>query len=394
VKPTSYVLTGGRIVLPRDVLEGGAVLVEGGRIKAVLEPGDPLPERLPRRDLGRAWLTPGLVELHIHGCGGVAFDGLDRVAAASPARVASGAGAAGAAELLRARDFLRARGVTTFVPTLVCRDGPLGALALAMAEAGLDERELPGIYLEGPFVNRARRGGIPEDAICDPDPREFRRIVNLARGRLRLMTVAPELRGCGEIVERIEAVGAVPCLGHSDCDLDRVELPRGKYSITHLFNAMSPFSHKEAGLAMLPFLDRRPFAELNADGIHVNEQALRVCAAALEPDKLALISDAAPPAGLPPGTYPGPHGAMRSGPDGVRWADSGTLMGSPMLAPEVLRNWLRVTGASVPNAVRMLSLTPATILGIEDRRGAIAPGQDAVMVLWNGELESVAEVFG
>jgi N-acetylglucosamine-6-phosphate deacetylase len=342
------VLTGGRVVLPRSVLEGGALVLRRGKIEAVLEPGERLPQALPRRDLGRAWVTPGLVELHIHGCGGTDFGAL------GPAP------AAGAAALARATAFLRERGVTTFVPTVVSDQGALADLAAALGEWAPSRELVPGIYVEGPFINPARRGGIPLGAISDPDSRLLGRLINLARGRMAMMTLAPELPGYREILARLEAVGVLPCLGHSDCDIDRITLPSGRFSITHLFNAMSPISHEVPGLAMLPFLDRRAFVELNPDGAHVNDAALRICASGLEPDRLILISD----------------------------ARAGVVVG-----PGILRNWLRVTGSSVPNAVRMLSLTPAQALGIDDRRGAIAQGLDAVLVVWKGEFEAVEEIL-
>jgi N-acetylglucosamine-6-phosphate deacetylase len=375
------VFTGGRVVLPRSILEDGAIVVKRGRIEAVLEAGERLPPGLPRRDLGRAWVTPGLVELHIHGCGGISFDALGE----DPA--------AGVVELRRAEAFLRARGVTTYVPTIVSLQKAVGELAAALDALGPARESVPGIYVEGPFVNPIRRGGIPLEAISEPDSRLLGRLINLARGRLALMTLAPELPGYREILARLEAVGVLPCLGHSECNIDHISLPSGRFSITHLFNAMSPISHKEPGLAMLPFLDRKSFVELNPDGAHVNEAALRICASGIETDRLMLISDAARPAGLAPGLYGEGDRALVSGSEGVRFASTGTLMGGRLLAPDILRNWLRVTGSSVPNAVRMLSLTPAQALGIDDRRGAIAPGLDAVLVVWKGEFEGVDEVL-
>jgi len=382
---SDYILTGGRIVLPRSVLEGGTLVLRRGKIAAVLEHGDKLPRDLPRdtprRDLGRAWVTPGLVELHIHGCGGIAFGALGGDAARASAAVAEAAA------------FLRARGVTTFVPTVTADEGSLADLAAALGEWAPRSELVPGIYVEGPFINVLRRGGIPLSAIRDPDPRVLGRLINLARGRMAMMTLAPELPGYREILARLEAVGVMPCLGHSDCNIDHITLPSGRFSITHLFNGMSPISHKEPGLAMLPFLDRRAFVELNADGAHVNDAALRICASSLEPERLILVSDAASPAGLPPGQYAEGGEALVSGADGVRRAADDTLMGGRLLAPELLRNWLRVTGSSVPNAVRMLSLTPAQALGLDDRRGAIAEGLDAALVVWKGEFEAVDEVL-
>jgi N-acetylglucosamine-6-phosphate deacetylase len=375
------VLTGGKVVLPRSILEGGALVIKEGKIQAVLEKGEKLPAGLPRRDLGSSWVTPGLVELHIHGCGGDAFDALG----ADPR--------AGAETLTRAARYLRARGITSFVPTIVSRLTSIEELGCALEELSAPREEIPGIYIEGPFVSQAKRGGIPTEVISAPDARLLGRIINLARGRLALMTLAPELPGYREILARLEAVGVLPCLGHSDCDIDHITLPTGRFSVTHLFNGMSPISHKTPGLAMLPFLDRRAFVELNPDGVHVNEAALRICALALEPDRLMLISDAAPPAGLPSGRYGSKEGELVSDANGVRYASSGILMGSRLLGPEILKSWIRVTGASVPNAVRMMSLTPAQALGIDDRRGAIAPGRDAVLVVWKGEFDAVDEII-
>jgi len=362
-------LYNGRLVLPRAVLEGGAVAVRGGRIHGIFERGDRLPSDLPRRNLGGALVSPGLFEFHIHGAGGIRFDELGRDPAGGD-RAAQDLDAAAEA-LLRARAALRSRGVTGFLPTMIYREPGLSTLAAAVEAAGLSETALPGIYLEGPFVSPRRAGRIPRDSIREPDTRELGRIVNLARGRLRVMTLAPELPGARELEARLSAVGVLPSLGHSDCALDRITLPEGRFSITHLFNSMSPFSHREEGLAMLPFVDRRPFVELVGDGRRVNEAALRICAAAVDPERLMLVSD-----------------AERSVPD-----PAGSASKSPPLGAELLRTWLKVTGASVPNAVRMLSLTPAQALGIDDRRGAIAIGLEADLVVWDGEFETVREIL-
>jgi N-acetylglucosamine-6-phosphate deacetylase len=393
---TSFVLENARLVLPDRVLEGGAVVVEDGRIAAILEAGESPPTTFPRRDLGGAWLTPGLVEVHIHGCGGVGFDDLGPDLAS------------GVAALLRARDFLRSRGVTCFVPTLVCREPELAALAAALEAAGIPESEVPGIYVEGPFIAAKRRGGIPLDTIKIPDAAALEHVLALGRGRIRLMTVAPELPGVAAIMEALTKAGVLPCLGHSDADLETTPLPEGAFSITHLFNAMSPFSHREAGLAMLPFLParrdearrdeareegrhdgHRPFVELNADGVHVGGPALRIASSGLDSDRLILISDAVVAAGLPYGDYSYYGMTVRSGPDGVRYADSGVLMGSNRLAPEILRNWLKITGASVPDAVRAMTLTPARALGLAKERGSLEEGKLADLVAWKGDFESV-----
>lgn len=380
--PKDYVLHNARLVLPREVRRGSLV-IRGGRIAAILAEGEALPQDLASRDAEGRLVTPGLIELHIHGAGGVGFDALG----STPEE--------GAASLAAARDFLRGRGVTTFLPTLVCREGPIAALAAAIESGGFAEEELPGIYVEGPFIAASRKGGIPLDTIRGPNPALLARLLGLARGRLRLMTLAPELEGASGLYGAMKAAAVLPCLGHSDASIDAIELPEGPFAITHLFNAMSPFSHKagEAGLAMLPFARGGFFVELNADGVHVNESALRASARAIGRDDLILISDATVAAGMAWGDYEYYGARIRSGADGVRYADSNLLMGSNRLGPDLVRNWMRVTGASLSDAVAAMSLNPARLLGLEGSRGSIAPGREAVLALWNGELESLRELL-
>lgn len=387
---SDYYLFNARLVLPAEILEG-SILVRDRKIEGIFAKGMDktvgtpagIPDDLPRIDAAGAYVTPGLIELHIHGAGGVGFDELGD----SPVE--------GAICLARARAFLREHGVTTFLPTLIPGESSLEALAAAIEEAAFDEADLPGIYLEGPFIAAERRGGIPLEMVREPDEALLERMLKLAKGRLKFMTYAPELPGSKRIEARLRSAGVLPCLGHSAASLDRIDLPQGGYSLTHLFNAMSPFSHKqgEEGLAMLPFIDSRPFVELNADGVHVNAAALKACARALDPGKLILVSDAMVAAGLPYGEYSYFGQKIISGKNGVRYKDSDVLMGSNRLAPDLLRNWMRVTGASAPEAVAALSLVPARVLGIAARRGSIEAGKDASLVIWKGEFEAVGRVL-
>ncbi len=382
MEDSGYVIQGGRLVLPASVLEEGSIVVRDGHIEAVLEAGRALPADLPRLDVKGSWVSPGLIEQHIHGAGGMSFED-----------VSSEDPEAGLATLLGIRDFLAARGVTSFVPTVNCRDRTLEGLALALEASGLPESTVPGLYVEGPFVDPGHKGGIGPETLQAFDPRRLAELLDLARGRLRLMTYAPELSGAPELARLLEAAGVIPCLGHSGASLSGLALPQGKYCLTHLFNAMTPFSHKEAGagLCMLPFIDRRPFVELNADGVHVNDEALLAAHRALEPGRLVLISDAASPAGLPPGRYALRDKVLDSGPRGVRYADSGVLMGSASLLPQVLAHWLRLTGASVPEALASCTLVPARLLGIDDWRGALLPGLEAALVVWEGDFAGVGQ---
>ncbi len=368
-----FILTGARLVLPDRVVEGHDLVVRNGIIDALVPDDAHTPASqggLPVLDAGGAFATAALVELHIHGALGTGFD-----------RLGDAAQAGGAALRTMAASLLE-RGVGTFLPTMVCDLDALSRLAAAIDASGMDETVIPGIYVEGPFIAPEKRGGIMARTIRTPDLGYLREVMAAAGGKLRSMTVAPELPGVQDIYDTLTEAGVRVCLGHSACDLENLRLPKGPYAITHLFNAMSEFSHKRAGLATLPFYDRTPWVELNADGVHVNDSALRACAASMDLGRIALISDAAVAAGLPYGDYDYYGKTVRSGSDGVRYLE-GTLMGSNRLLPDVLRNWMEVTGASATEAVRAATRNPAEVLGMEDRIGSLERGRVGRVVLWD-----------
>ena len=392
METSDFVLVGGRLALPDRIATGLSLVVRGGLIQDLVESGAE-PADLRCLDASGALVTPGLFEYHIHGAGGIGLDdlGADSVHGSDPN--------VGAEQLRRLRTFLRARGITGFLPTLVADLKALEALALAIEAAGFPEDEVPGIYLEGPFIAASKKGGIPLSTIKAPDKGCLDEILAAARGRLRVMTVAPELPGIGPIIEALREAGVLVSLGHSACRIEEVTLPAQPFSITHLFNAMSGFSHKDAGLATLPFCNRRPFVELNADGVHVGRSALLASRHGLDPDRLILISDAVVAAGLPPGEYLYHGHTVVSAGQGVRYAESGVLMGSDRILPEVLDNWIGACGADLSQAVKAATFTPRLALagakkcGLDQRdgltgsasvpaRGAIAPGFQADLAIW------------
>jgi N-acetylglucosamine-6-phosphate deacetylase len=400
-----YILAGAKLALPDRIATDLSLVVRGGLIHELVPSGTE-PADLPRLDAAGALVTPGLFEFHIHGAGGI---GLDHLGSDS---------VAGASQLLRLRTFLRARGVTGFLPTLVADLEALeklaGAIEGAVQEANLMEDDLPGIYLEGPFIASSKRGGIPASTIRVPDKGYLAEILAAAQGRLRVMTLAPELPGIGMIIETLREAGILVSLGHSDCRIEEVTLPKLPFSITHLFNAMSGFSHKDAGLATLPFYDHTPFVELNADAVHVGHSALLASRNALDPDRLILISDAVVAAGLPPGEYLYHGHRVVSAGKGVRYADSGILIGSDRILPEVLEHWTGACGADLAAGIKAATLTPRLALA-EARgvagdapaqsqpapvqstrpvpvRGAIAPGFQADLAIWERPFSQLRQL--
>jgi N-acetylglucosamine-6-phosphate deacetylase len=372
----AYLLTNARIITPGGIVSGQAMTVENGIITSVgaVPAGKP---GLPEIDAEGCYAAPALFELHIHGCGPFGFE-------------------SGEEDVLeKAAEFLARRGTLTFVPTLQCDEEAIGRLAGELSSKPHLKARIPGLYVEGPFVNPAFRGGIMERNIRRPDRAYLERLVRISGGMIRLMTIAPEIEGCMDLVPALREHGIIPCLGHSGAR--PAGLPpsahSGTWNITHLFNAMSGISHKEPGLAMLPFLDKNIYAELNGDGIHCVPDILEMSARNLHPDRLILITDAVVSAGLSFGDY-GYYGhRVTSGPNGVRYAGSGTLVGSNSLIYDVLRNMHTTTNTPLHDLVRFASLNPARLLGLDGITGSIEPGRRADLVLLDQTL-AVRRVLG
>ena len=359
---TARTTIAGRLVLD-DTIRGGRVTVDDSWITAV--------DLEPDVDDAALLLAPGFVDVHVHGWGGhdamgdtTALDGM-------------------------ARALLR-RGVTAFLPTAVT--APLETLERFADRvrawrptAPADGAEPLGFNLEGPFLAAARRGAHDPDHLLAPADASAATIDRLADG-LALVTIAPELAGAPELIERLTGRGIAVSLGHSAADVAtaRAGYARGARSTTHLFNAMTGFDHRSPGLAVAALEADDVFCELIVDGHHVHP-ALWPLVARLKPvDRLLLVSDALSLAGRGDGR------ARIGGLECEVVNGRATLVGTTTLAGSVIaldtavRN-LVAAGIDLPAAIAAASRNPLALLGIDDR-GRIAVGQRADMVELDDEL--------
>jgi N-acetylglucosamine-6-phosphate deacetylase len=285
--------------------------------------------------------------------------------------------------------FLIERGIGAFLPTIVSDEGHIGSLGAALDEVRGNpvlRSRIPGIHVEGPFVSTARRGAIPENLIREPSIEYLDRMKALSKGTLRVLTIAPELRGSRAVVDRLLASGILPSLGHSDATFDSLRSYEGvsPLGVTHLCNGMSGVSHKEPGLAQWALLNKDVFTELNCDGTHVHDAAVRLVLKSRPWERIVAISDAVAPAGLPIGEQPGTlygRPLMARG-AGLYYSDTGVLVGSRLLIPEGLARLVHEFRVPVANAVAMATLNPARLLGFS-RKGALLPGYDADVALFS-----------
>ena len=319
-------------------------------------------------------MCPALWEPHIHGCAGATTEN------ATPDSLRHMAG------------YLASQGVGAFVPTTIADETYVGALGAAL-EAVATERDLasriPGIHVEGPFINPARRGGIPESVIKPFSTGHLDRLVALAKGHLRVMTFAPEVEGGSTIAAALAAKGIIPSLGHSDAAWDELasaEAPE-TLSVTHLFNAMSGISHQKPGLALWALLHREVFTELIGDLVHVHPAAVQLVLRTRPSERIVLVSDAIAAAGMQDGDLTLYGRKLVAKGNGLYYADSGVLVGSRALVRDAVAVMVTRFGVPVATAVAMASLNPARMFAAE-RKGALLPGYDADIALFAKDFSS------
>jgi N-acetylglucosamine-6-phosphate deacetylase len=368
------------------------VVFEGDRITAAGDGEGWAAHAAPGADVVDAAggvLTPGFIDLHVHGGGGFSFD-----SAASRDEGAEGAGA-----VERALAVHRAHGTTRSLLSLVAN--PVAALERSLAAiADLTERDplVLGSHLEGPFLAPGRRGAHNPDFLISPSPAVTGPLAAAARGTLRQVTIAPELPGALEAVQELAEAGVVVAVGHTEAGEEQAQaaFDRGARLLTHAFNAMPGIGHRSPGPVVAAIRDERVTAELVLDGVHVHPDVARLLIDAA-PGRVALITDAMAAAGAADGSYrlgsldvTVVDGVARlAGPDG----SPGAIAGSTLTQDHALRLATRRCGMSLRAAVTALTWIPARVLGLGDRLGRLAPGYAADAVLLDGACE-VRAVWG
>ncbi|MFE1176645.1 N-acetylglucosamine-6-phosphate deacetylase [Streptomyces sp. NPDC058773] len=373
------VLTGARIARPSGVVERGRITVEGGFIGDVHSRDLDLAEGASGTvmDLSGHLIVPGFVDMHVHGGGGGSFSSADPE------------------ECLRVIETHRRHGTTSMVASTVTGElTDLARQAAVLAEL-VQQGELAGIHFEGPFISPHRCGAHQPELLRDPDPADVRKLLDAAHGTAVMMTVAPELPGGLASVRLLADAGVVAALGHTDSSYDatREAVDAGATVATHLFNAMPPLGHRAPGPVAALLEDERITVELINDGTHLHPAVLQLAVREAGADRVAFITDAMGAAGMNDGRYPlGPMQVEVK--DGVarisEGPTAGSIAGSTLTLDRAFQRAVTVDGLTVDQAVQSLSATPARLLGIDDRTGALQTGKDADLVV----LDAAYEVVG
>ncbi|TXK10495.1 amidohydrolase family protein [Microbacterium hatanonis] len=320
--------------------------------------------------LGNAVVTTTFTDLHCHGASGVAFDD----------------GPEGA--IREAIDFHGDHGTGRMLLSLVSAPVPRLATRLAEVSAVLPSfAEAAGIHAEGPFLAPGRRGAHDAAALTDPTPWAVETLLEASDGRLRSITIAPELPGAIDAIDRLTAAGVVVAVGHTDADYDQAAeaFDHGASLLTHAFNAMRPFLHREPGPIGAAIDRDHVVLEAIADGHHIHDSALRLLFAAA-PGRIALVTDAMSATGCADGDFAiGELDVTVTG--GVPYlAGTTTLAGSTLTLDEAVRRSVRA-GIPVAQAVAAVTAVPAALLGEPEPRVDVgAATADLLVVHQDGSV--------
>ena len=358
------------VFTPHAALERHAVVVsDDGKIAFVGKVEDAPQVNGPHLNLRGRILAPGFIDIHVHGGNGVSFGEGDL-----------------AAGLDAYSKWVAGNGVTGFLLSLA---GPDAASFTSMISgyAKILNRDVPGaeplgLHLEGPFINREKKGAFNPAWIRPASVEETEGYLEAGKGKILQMTLAPEMPNAEAVAKLLRQAGVVAALGHSNTDYATASKAlQGNFShVTHTFNAQSSFAHRSPSVFGAVLASDNVTAELIGDGIHVHPAAMKVLIRCLGTDRVVLITDAIVGAGLKDGQY-NLVGQEVTVKDGRATLSNGTLAGSIGTMDRCVRNVHHLAGYSLLDAVKMASLNPARAMGLADRLGAIYPGKDACMTV-------------
>ncbi len=362
-------LVNGRVLTEAGVVDGKAVLIEGGLIAGVVDARE-IPAHAQRRDLDGGLLVPGFIDTQVNGGGGVLFNDQP-----TPEAIA----AIGAAH----RPF----GTTGFLPTLISDDLAVVDQAMRATEAAIEQGApgVLGIHIEGPFLNPKRKGIHDEGKFRVIDDEALALLTSLKVGKT-LVTLAPE-RTTPEMIRRLADAGVIVAAGHTNAHYKtmRQALDHGLTGFTHLFNAMSPLTSREPGAVGAALESLTAWCGLIVDGRHVDPVTLKLALRTRPLDRFMLVTDAMPTVGMTDKSFDlqGRHIRVV---DGVCVDDKGTLAGSDLDMATAVHNAVALLDVSLADAVTMATAAPAAFLGLEKIRGRIGVGHAADFCLLDDQL--------
>ena len=342
-----FAITNAQIILLDKIIPRGTVVVKGKKI-VVIGKGNFAPRGAQKIDARGNFISPGFIDLHIHG-------DVKQISR----QQAKGGTTGFLATLHPARPKALLKNISQ---VLGAREKVAGAKFL-------------GIRLEGPFLNRSFCGALPRKALRQPNIDEAKRIIARAKSALKMVVLAPELKGALSLVRLLKRHKIIVSIGHTQATYEQAikGIDAGISHATHIFNRIRGFDQGDAGALGAALTDRRVDCEVIADGIHVQPADLKLLLTRKGLDKVMLVTDSTAAQQAP--------AKKRTG--SVYRLKDGTLYGTALTLNRALKKTIEFLGLSLPEAVRLVTLNPAKVLDIDRRKGSLAVGKDADIVIFD-----------
>ena len=370
----------GNIITPYRIIKNGCILIENGTIAEVAEK-DIQTEDYRIIDAAGKYISPGFIDIHVHGGGG--HDFMDGTVEA----------------YLGAAEAHAVHGTTAMVPTtLTSTNDELKNTFSTFKEAKSRNKkgaQLLGLHLEGPYFAMSQKGAQDPRYIRNPEKKEYEEILGWSEDILR-WSAAPELEGAMEFGRKLRSRGILPSIAHTDADCEVVEaaFENGFTHITHLYSAMSSVrrinAFRHAGVVEAAYLMDEMTVEIIADGIHLPSSLLKLIYKIKGAGRIALVTDSMRAAGMPEGESV--LGSLKDGQkviveDGVaKLMDRSAFAGSVATADRLVRTIIAQAGVPLAEAVKMMTAVPAEIIGAGSRKGSLVPGKDADIVIFDDHI--------
>jgi N-acetylglucosamine-6-phosphate deacetylase len=367
-----------RAFTPATEIPDAGILIRDGVIEAVgPRQGMTVPPGTEEISAATQTAVPGFIDVHIHGAGGHdVMEGTEEALAAVTRTVAKHGTTSMLATTVTAGlddTYRSVEGIAHYIAQQHATDEP--------------RAEVLGLHFEGPFLSPARRGVHPKEFLLHPSCEVLEKLLHASAGNARILTLAPELLGAMPCIDAARQSGLVIAMGHTDATYEqaRAAIAHGVHHAVHVYNAMRPFSHRDSGVLGAILTSPNVSAEMIADGVHVEEAAMRLLLQAKGPGCVILVSDGISATGMPDGNYTlGKFEVTVAG--GVVRNSEGKLAGSTLTLDRALRNIVAL-GVPLADTLGMLTTNPAGLLGIEFKKGALRFGADADIVLLDEALQ-------
>jgi N-acetylglucosamine-6-phosphate deacetylase len=369
-----------KIITPSHIIPRGTLTVVDGLIAVVSNDDIDISDALEINAEGK-FVSPGFIDIHVHGGGG--HDFMDGHVDA----------------FLRIAEMHVKYGTTSMVPTILTSDKASILHLLSLHDEAnaknITGSQFIGMHLEGPYFAMSQRGAQDPRYIRDPDPAEYEEIIRKSSS-IKRWSAAPELKGCIEFGRYLQSKGIIAAIAHTDAIYEEVlaAFENGFALITHLYSGMSGVTRRNAfryaGVIESAYIIDELAVEIIADGVHLPSPLLKLAYKIKGPDKIALITDAMRAAGMPPG-----ESILGSSHDGLKvivedgvakLPDRSAFAGSVATSNRLVQTMITQGGVPLLDAIKMITSTPASIMKIDDRKGSLTPGKDADIVIFDDDI--------